>query len=340
MRSDVSRLMVEIAVRQALKNRSKQSFRRSLRTLVEYGEHYSSGPFQSSFFVLVQQMLRDEEHPYYSLAERAWAEVDPRYIEHFCLNVGYESWTCGAATIRALESQLNCNIPWCLTLRRSEPEGDVLSEEHLRAVIDQGMAMGIYTYIYVDCQLDTALLSRLSNTYTSCALVALTQDSRLTEGALDDLEGTDNVLLIALQDGPEFTSAPLLRRHRRPYGLCMLYQTPEDVRRVLCGEALAFPGDADCMLPCFYPTVDCPANIRQAVDAELLRRKEHPVTAQFPVELSQDLRRIDQIISTDDCALSVSPQGEFLLTEPLRATGMYIQSSTLEQVIRQWLRKD
>ena len=120
----------------------------------------------------------------------------------------------------------------------------------------------------------------------------------------------------------------------------MLYQTPEDVRRVLCGEALTFPGDADCMLPCFYPTADCPANIRQAVDAELLRRKEHPVTAQFPVELSQDLRRIDQIISTDDCALSVSPQGEFLLTEPLRATGMYIQSSTLEQVIRQWLRKD
>lgn len=340
MRSDISRLMVEIAVRQALKNRSKQSFRRSLRTLVEYGEHYSSGPFQSSFFVLVQQMLRDENHPYYALAERAWIEVDPRYIEHFCLNVGYESWTRGAATIRALEGQLNCNIPWCLTLRRSEPDGAVLSEEHLRALMDQGMAMGIYTYIYVDCQLDTALLSRLSSAYTSCALVALTLDSRLSEEALTELEGTDNVLLIALQDGPVFTSAPLLRRHRRPYGLCMLYRTPEDVQRVLRGEALTCPGDASCMLPCFYPTADCPDSIRQAVDAELLRRKEHPVTAQFPVELSQDLRRIDRIISTDDCALSVSPQGEFLLTEPLRPTGMYIQDCTLDQVVRQWLRKD
>ena len=57
MQGDISRIMVEIAVRQALKNRSKQSFRRSLRTLVEYGEHFSSGPFQSRFFILVQQML-------------------------------------------------------------------------------------------------------------------------------------------------------------------------------------------------------------------------------------------------------------------------------------------
>ena len=64
MQGDISRIMVEIAVRQALKNRSKQSFRRSLRTLVEYGEHFSSGPFQSRFFILVQQMLRDENHPY------------------------------------------------------------------------------------------------------------------------------------------------------------------------------------------------------------------------------------------------------------------------------------
>ena len=102
MSSDVSRLMVEVAVRQALKNRSKQSFRRSLRTLVEYGEHYSSGPFQSNFFLVVQQMLRDDNHPYYQLAERAWTQVDNRYIEHFCLNIGYESWTRGAATIRSL----------------------------------------------------------------------------------------------------------------------------------------------------------------------------------------------------------------------------------------------
>lgn len=63
MQGDISRIMVEIAVRQALKNRSKQSFRRSLRTLVEYGEHFSSGPFQSRFFILVQQMLRERIIP-------------------------------------------------------------------------------------------------------------------------------------------------------------------------------------------------------------------------------------------------------------------------------------
>lgn len=171
MQGDISRIMVEIAVRQALKNRSKQSFRRSLRTLVEYGEHFSSGPFQSRFFILVQQMLRDENHPYYLLAERAWAQVDKRYLEHFCLNVGYESWTRGAAVIRALEAELNCNIPWCLTIERTRPEGSALEEQHLYALMDQGMHMGIYTYFLVDCQLNAALLRRLAASHSSCALV-------------------------------------------------------------------------------------------------------------------------------------------------------------------------
>ncbi len=339
MSSDVSRLMVEIAVRQALKNRSKQSFRRSLRTLVEYGEHYSKGPFQSNFFLVVQQMLRDENHPYYLLAERAWAQVDSRYLQHFCLNMGYESWTRGAATIRALESELGCNIPWILTIVRSRPTGPVLSEEAIRALMTQGMAMGIYAYLLVDCQLDTALVRRLSTDYSTCALTVMALDSKLTEDALNALEGTDNVALFAVQDSEAFTSTPLLLAHKRLYGLCTFYSTAEDAEAICSGKALACDDDTTCMLRVFMPKQGCPADIRNKVDEALCRFKQRPVTAQFPIELSRDFRRIDQIISTDDCALAVDADGAFFLPDPDTATGLSVYEHSLAEVIRACLKK-
>lgn len=339
MQNDVSRIMVEIAVRQALKNRSKQSFRRSLRTLVEYGEHFSSGPFQSQFFVLVQQMLRDENHPYYLLAERAWAQVDKRYLEHFCLNMGYESWTRGAAVIRALEAKMNCNIPWCLVIERTRPTGESLAEEHICSLMEQGMRMGIFTYFLVDCQLDAALIRRLASSHGACALICITLDSCLTEDALTLLDDATNLMLAPVLDGETFLSAPRMRERRRLYGLCTSYASLADAQRLAQGDGLACPGDPDCMLRFFFPAENCAPEVCNEVDTALLRLKEHPLTAQFPVELTQDLRRIDQIISTDDCALSVRPSGEFMISWPEIPTGLYAQSTSLEELIRTRLQK-
>lgn len=84
-----------------------------------------------------------------------------------------------------------------------------MAEEAIRALMEQGMRMGIYAYLLVDCQLDTALIHRLSADYATCALSVVSMDSRLTNETLDELEGTDNVMLIAAQDGPTFTSAAL-----------------------------------------------------------------------------------------------------------------------------------
>lgn len=339
MHGSISRVMVEIAVRQALKNRSKQSFRRSLRMLVEYGEHFSSGPFQSRFFVFVQQMLRDDNHPYYLLAERAWDQVDKRFLEHFCLNMGYESWTRGAATIRALEAELDCNIPWCLTIHRTAPTGDALPEAYIYELIRQGMAMGIYAYCLVDCQLDAGLLCRLAAAYSSCAFVSFTLDSCLTPPVLEQLADATNLMLVPVLDGDTFVSAPLMRAQRRLYGLCTTYASMEDVQRLAAGEGLACPGDPDCMLHFFYPAPGCSKEVCDAVDEQLLRLKERPLTAQFPVEFARDLRRIDQIISTDDCALTVSASGEFMLSYPDSPTGYRIQTASLEQVVRACLQK-
>lgn len=339
MHGDISRIMVEIAVRQALKNRSKQSFRRSLRTLVEYGEHFSNGPFQSRFFILVQQMLRDENHPYYLLAERAWAQVDKRYLEHFCVNMGYESWTRGAAVIRALEAELNCNIPWCLTIERARPEGATLDKQYIYALMEQGMRMGIYTYFLVDCRLDAAMLRQLSAAHGSCALICITLDSCLTEDTLALLDDATNVMLVPVLDGDTFTSAPRMRQRHRLYGLCTPYASSADMARITQNGGLACPGDPDCMLPFFFPAAGCPPEVCNAVDETLLRLKEHPMTAQFPVELTRDLRRIDQIISTDDCALSVRSTGEYMLSYPESPTGLFMQTTSLEQLVRTCLKK-
>ena len=87
-----------------------------------------------------------------------------------------------------------------------------------------------------------------------------------------------------------------------------------------------------------FLTYAAPA-LRNAMDEELLRLKRQPVSAQFPIELRRDLRHIDQIISTDDCTLSVVPSGEFYLSDPDVPTGMFVQNSSLMEVVREHLKK-
>ena len=216
--------------------------------------------------------------------------------------------------IRALEAELNCNIPWCLTIERTRPEGSALEEQHLYALMDQGMHMGIYTYFLVDCQLNAALLRRLAASHSPCALVCITLDSRLTEDALSLLDDATNVMLVPYWMAKPLPPLHAWRQRHRLYGLCTSYASPGDAQRFAQGGGLACPGDPDCMLRFFFPAPGCSQEVCDAVDEELLRLKEHPLTAQFPVELTRDLRRIDQIISTDDCALSVRHTGEFMLS--------------------------
>lgn len=337
MSAEITRLMVEVAVAQGLKGLRTQFNRRVLRNAVEHGWRFSHGGFQRMLFQTLQEMLRAEDHPYYSLCGRVAREVDERYLLGYGVNLGYESWTSGAGTIRRLEAEEGCNIPWCLTVCLSRG-GRTMALDTACALIDQGMTLGVMTYLLEEEAARPDVLRALSDRYAACALTAFLPDERIDEALLDGLEGTDNLALAAVRRSGAFTSAEAMRNRRRLYFLCREYDAADAEAAMASGDLRPL-GAPEATVALFRPVPGCPEAVCRRFNEYLLEKKKHPTQPLFPVDLSHDLARVDQVISTDDCALAVAVDGGYLVGDRQRPTGRAFPETPLHEAVRALLKK-
>lgn len=115
MKKDMTRVLVESAVRRTLKNIS-ESPERATRNLIDLGLQFSSGRFQTRLLSQAQKMLQNQNSAYYELVKNIVATVDHSILTTFGVNLGYNSCTKGAQIIREIEEKNGYNIPWALNL--------------------------------------------------------------------------------------------------------------------------------------------------------------------------------------------------------------------------------
>ena len=113
---------------------------------MDLGRETASGPLQQKFLGIAQQMLRQKD----SALTTPWCRtpsrrVDAERLMAFGMNLGWNSLTQGARTIRAEEARRGHNIPWALTLRMARWPGSLTGGDYLRLVLE-GMELGIYSY--------------------------------------------------------------------------------------------------------------------------------------------------------------------------------------------------
>ena len=110
----IARTLIQTVVRQKL-NAIKSDPERSLRNLVDMGLSFAVGGEQKRFLQQAQHALQDENSAYYRIIYDMALHVDTEHLMGFGMNLGYNSLTAGARTIRRLESECGYDIPWCLT---------------------------------------------------------------------------------------------------------------------------------------------------------------------------------------------------------------------------------
>lgn len=337
MSAEITRLMVEVAVGQGLRELRTQFNRRILRNAVEHGGRFSHGGFQRMLFQTMQEMLRSDDHPYYALCSRVAQEVDERYLLGYGVNMGFESWTNGAKVIRRLEAEECCNIPWCLTLCLSQGTR-TMAFDTACALIDQGMALGVMSYLIEEEAARPDVLRALCDRYSACALTAFLPDEEINDALLAALAGTDNLALVAVRRTGAFASAEVMRAYHRLYGLCREYDEPT-AEAVMAGGDLYPLGAPDAPVPVFRPSPGCSEAVCQRFNEYLLEKKKHPTQPVFPIELSHDLARVDQVISTDDCALALAVDGTYLVGDRQQPTGLTFPETALHEAVRALLKK-
>ena len=282
--------------------------RRSLRKLVDLGMQVGKGPFQQGFFNDAQGMLRNSNSTYYKLLTSMARNVDSQALETFGVNIGYMSWTFGARTIREYEKQNRVNVPWTIFLN-----ADVSAERSMdvKKLIEQGMALGIYTYfVFVGNRTNNfEALLQLVQSLPQCAFLLISESAEMNARFA---ELTDPLLNVLLAPAAEYENLEQvsreLTRQQRMIALCSLYDE-HNADDLLSDAYLQRICDMKFPFLMYRARQGCPPEIvRKVTNANIQLRagQRYPV---FPVNLYSDMVEVDHIISDESCSLFLSIDG-------------------------------
>ena len=115
MKNDVRRVLIESMIRRTLDD-MKENPGRGTRNLIDLGMNFAKGRFQQQFFHEAQEMLENESSAYYPMVQDIVTHVDNDRLLTFGMNIGDNSCTIGAKTIRQIEAEKRFDVPWALTL--------------------------------------------------------------------------------------------------------------------------------------------------------------------------------------------------------------------------------
>lgn len=305
MNDTLSRSIIETLVRKAITD-IQDAPKRSIRNLVDMALTCANGRFQSHFFQAAQTMLKKENSSYYRLVPDTAATVDADRIVTFGLNLGYNSCTVGARTIRSLEKQEHFNIPWSVFLTISG-KNYPKREADYRSVLEQGKALGVYTWMIYALD-DVRSLLPLAMEHPECAFVLYCSPKEITAAMLKEAEGMNNVMFaVHHSDGVE-DACHLLRSGRFLYSMFHTYGK-SNLDSILNGEYLKDAKHLHPVFTAFLADPDCPGDVRESVYKYINQVRREQIYPTIPWDVLEDSRFVDSVISGDSCSVEFDPDG-------------------------------
>lgn len=320
MKQTMTRSLIETLVRSKLSS-LKESPERATRNLVDMALHFSTGRFQKHFFEIAQEMLRNENSPYYQLVYHLVSNIDNDRLLGFGMNVGYNSFTYGAKIIRKSEQQYHFNIPWSITL---ELDGTTVgkSPEHYHQLLNEGKALGIYSWhIIVNECLDDFLPIMEMN--TDCAFFLFCKASEITEQLLDNTNSLNNIMFVVEYTEEASDIFTTLQKRNLLYST-YVYYNEKDIPDILDEELLCSLNETNSVFAFLFSEETCSEESRNLVSRYVMEARCAPTYKTLPFEFFYDIQRLDSIISSDSCSVQFDKNGNLLLNNT--------QVSTSEQL--------
>lgn len=142
---DITRALIDTTVARAMVEMDADP-KRSVRKLCDLGRQFSRGRFQNQIFAIFQDLLRNDESPYYQAIDFLLRSNDPEALRQFGINIGYNSFTYGAQILRQKQKELSFAVPWVVKLRLDSRIPDTYDSSFFASVVRTGLTYGIYSY--------------------------------------------------------------------------------------------------------------------------------------------------------------------------------------------------
>lgn len=315
-------ILIETIVSRTLKD-IQDSPKRSIRNLVDMALYFVEGRFQQHFFQVLQQMLQNEQSAYYGWIRDVVAHVDHERLITFGMNIGYNSCTVGAKHIREIEATEGFNIPWSMQLHID----GCMFEDHVdkyQHLIQQGKAMGIYTWLLFVQRQPQAVFPLLSN-HPDCAFILFCPPGEICPALLQKADSFHHAMFaIRFEDGAA-EACRLLREKKFLYSIYIPYGG-QDKQNILSGQWIRAAEAKRSVFTVFVPEFHCPMQVQREVYAYITQRREQQKYQTVMWEMVHDGLFVDSIISDDACSLSVDEKGNvhtMLISEAQRPFNLF-----------------
>lgn len=303
--NSVTQVLIRTIVKKALKD-IKEYPERNTRNLVDMALHFSEGRFQTRFFEAAQTLLHNEQSSYYKLIQDFVLHADTERILNFGMNIGYRSCTLGADIIRQTEQERHFNIPWALTLITDLAQDSDASTLY-QPIIDQGKALGIYTWVFFS-ENHTRKLLPLIQDNPDCAFILFCPAHEITKELTEDAASLSN-LMFSVQYGEQTEAAcDLLRANQFLYSVHFLYGE-ENFEWITDGDFLSHVQTLHPAFTIFISSSSCPKHLQQKIYDYICLTRNAQKYETIPFDLLYDNLAIDEIISDDSCSAGFDSNG-------------------------------
>ncbi|MCC8128467.1 MAG: hypothetical protein LIO51_00790 [Clostridiales bacterium] len=311
MENNIPRILIEVTARGAIRE-LKRTPRRGIRNMVDLALNFCHGRFQRAFFESAQRLLQNEQSAYYELVYDLVNRVDTDRLMTFGMNLGYNSCTGGAKTIRRIEASEGYNIPWLATIMVS---GDQYldQEDAYCSLVDQGRKLGIYSWQLVS-RGNAAELLALPRKYQDCAFALFCTPEEWDEALLEEASPLYNLLpVVRYEEGTEEVCSQM-RERGLFYAVCVPYGQ-EELMDIQSGELFACTEPLGSAFTMLMPREGCPEGTRQEAYAAAIQVRQSQRYRTIPWDILGDSCMVDSVISEDECFAVFAPNGDLILPE-------------------------
>lgn len=336
MKNDMNQVLIEATVRRTLKN-IRESPKREIRNLVDFGLEFSKGRFQKNFLQVTQKMLYNQDSAYYSLVKNIVDSVDTDILTTFGINLGYNGCTKGAEVIREIEAERGFNVPWSLTIAVNEQKLDE-EPDFYTDLLCQGISLGINTYLLFVTGNPEKVIPLMQH-QPECAFILFLRGHQINDIFIEKMKPLKNVMLSIYDNEDMLEACQKLRNARMLYSVYLRY-TKKDKERILSGEWLNSVMSAQ---PAFaiLRTDECESiKLQQDIYIYVISIRIEQRYPLIPIDLRHDALLIDHIISDDECLVGFDADGNLRTYGGVNCEkGYNIFHNSLEEILQKAFRK-
>ena len=326
--SNFPKSIVTNAVRMGLRNIRNDSSR-GVRYMVDLGAHLAKSPEPKRFFTVIQNIFGNPKSVYYKLVSDIVRSTDAQTLETVGINVGYMSWTCGARTIRRIESSHGHSIPWTLLL---DWNGKPKNHADLNSIVSQGRSLGIHTYMVFSGKDTGNTLELLDcfDAFPDCAFVLFSDSEAVTAECAGKM--LKNVMVLVSYDHPKRDETmKQLAEQQRMFGAYYVYNN-DNAEEILSGRLLTQFRDMGYTMAFFVADAQCSLLTAQSVSQYIESNRNAQSYPIFLCELLSDIDYVDQVVSGKSCAVQIGCDGTIRTADGV-LYDVNMRTHTLEQAL-------